>query len=199
MKVAILSLLFVCISYSVSASTKYDTIPRDEIPAKIQEIKNGTFKDSIFWSCVGLFDVLKYDFASLYAYKIHVSNQGLYFEITFRDKSKNISVSGLYFVPHFRKELAEDNQYLSSFWVPNEHFCRCTAKVGYAMLQKVDNSFTCVGAIPEYDIYDNLDIDCQSTETINIFTKKYYEIGLNRIPKITLIEPEILLHIEDTE
>jgi len=190
MKKIILSLVFICICCG-SVFAQYDTIPSSEIPAKIQEIKNGTLKDSVFWSCVGLIDVMEYNIFSSYNYKIYVSNQGIYFELGFRDKARNISVSGIYFMPHFRKEIPEEASE-EFIWVPNEHFCRCTANVGFAIVQKLPNSFTCIGAIPEYDLDDNLDIVCQDTERRQTFFRKYYEKGLNREQKINFIEPEVL-------
>ena len=191
MKKIILSLVLVIISYNV-AIAQYDTIPQSDISAKIQEIKNGTLKDSIFWSCIGLFDALEFKIVSLYDYKIYVSNVGLYFELGFRDKSGNISLSGMYFMPYFRKDVFSDTSSELGY-VPYEHFCRCTAKVGYAIVKKLPNNFTCVGAIPEYDTEDNLDIVCMDTEERKIFFRKYYEKGLNREQKLILKEPEILL------
>ena len=188
MKKIILSLVFVGIGYA-SVLAQYDTIPKSEIPNKIQEIKNGTLKDSVFWSCVGLFDVLEYNIFSLHNYKIYVSNQGIYFEMNFRDKAGNVAVSGVYFMPYFRKEHPDDPNLVVDI---NEHFCRCTAIVGYAIVQKLPNSFTCIGAIPEYDVDDNLDITCQDTERRQVFFRKYYEKGLNREQKINFIEPEVL-------
>ena len=197
MKKIILSLLFICISYSAVA--QYDTISQDEIYTKIQKLKNGTLKDSVFWSCVGLFDVLEYNIFSLYSYKIYVSNQGNYFELSFKDKANNISVSGMYFMPHFRKEFSNEDPGMKSIWVPNEHFCQCTASVGYAIVQKLDNSFTCIGAIPEYDVDDNLDVICRDTEARQIFFRKYYLNGLNRKEKLNIIDPEVLPFIEGDE
>ena len=195
MKKIILSLTFICFSSAVAVA-QYDSIPQSEIASKIQEIKNGSLKDSIFWSCVGLFDVLKYDFSSLFTYKIYVSNQGLYFELNFKDKLGNISVSGMYFVPHIRKE-TDSTKVMTSVFAPNEHFCRCTAKVGFAMVQKKNKGFTCIGAIPEYDTDDNIDVECQDTQAKQIFFRKYYEKGLNREEKLNLIEPEILPFSEE--
>ncbi len=189
MKKIILLLLFISISYSSVA--QYDTISQSQIPAKIEEIKNGTLKDSIFWACIGLFEIMEYKIATLYNYKIYVGKDGIYFELGFKDKEGNISLSGVYFTPHLRREMPREPD--SNFvWLPNEHFCHCTAKVGYAIVQKLDNSFTCIGALPEYDIDDNLDISCQDAEKREIFFRKHYKYGYSKKDKFKLIEPEVL-------
>lgn len=191
MKKIILSLVFVCIGYA-SVEAQYDTISKNQISAKIQSLKKGTFKDSVFWSCIGLFDALKYNFISLYDYKIYVSKEGIYFAMSFKDKEGNISVSGVYFTPHVRKEIPE-NPPPDFVMVPNEHFCRCTTTtMGYAMIKKEGNNITCVGTIPEYDVDNNLNIACQDTEARQIFFRKYYTKGLAHKPKLKMKVPEIL-------
>ncbi|MCL2039637.1 MAG: hypothetical protein FWG85_04315 [Bacteroidetes bacterium] len=189
MKKIVLLLVFFSITYTSVA--QYDTIPKSQIPAKIEEIKNGTLKDSIFWSCIGLFEMMEYKIASIYNYKIYIGVDGIYFELGFKDEHSNISLSGVYFTPHHRHEEPEyiDSDYV---WLPNEHFCRCLAEVGYAIVQKLDDSFTCIGALPEYDIDDNLDIACQDAEKKEVFFRKYYEYGYSKKNRFKIIEPEVL-------
>ena len=189
MKKIILLLVFLSISYTSVA--QYDTIPKNQISAKIEEIKNGTLKDSIFWSCIGLFETMEYKITTLYNYNIYVGVDGIYFELGFKDEHSNVSFSGVYFTPHYRHEMPEDVD-SSYIWLPNEHFCQCVAKVGYAIVKKLDDGFTCVGELPEYDTDDNLDITCQDAESRNVFFRKYYEYGYSKKNKFKLIEPEVL-------
>lgn len=162
---------------SVKSQEEYDhkPIPKEEIPARIKQISDGTLKESIFWAAIGFFLNEDLKFSTVTENTFYVNETGVFFRLDIADAEGNPVAASVSFFPHNRAEYAL-----------NEHLCLCQVKVGYSQIIKRGTNFICVG-IDEANKDDNIDLQIFDIEVIPKFLKNYYEIGFAFAPDLTTI------------
>ncbi|MDR0927194.1 MAG: hypothetical protein LBO69_05445 [Ignavibacteria bacterium] len=193
------SVIFI-ILLSHIANAQYEPITTEQLQAKLIELEGGQLKDSIFWATIGFMRNEKIRFSQVTENTLYVNTQGVYYRIDLSD-GVNIAVSCIYFMPHNRKINPEYTDSVITDttiqWAPNEHLCLCNAKVGYAVVVKNGGSFECGAVRPEWDIDENIDVNCHDTETLSKYVEKYYNTGIAFSEKLQTIPPVVKILEEE--